>query len=57
MSDTRELDDVFDELPPNVQQELQALEEIVYQQKQQLAKLEAELEARQPREVVLEVRT
>lgn len=42
MSDTRELDDVFDELPPNVQQELQALEEIVYQQKQQLAELKTE---------------
>ena len=42
MSNTRELDDVFDELPPNVQQELQALEEIVYQQKQRIAELEAE---------------
>ena len=42
MSETRELDDVFDELPPNVQQELQALEEIVYQQKRRITKLEEE---------------
>ena len=40
MSETRELDEVFDELPPNVQQELQALEEIVYQQKRRIAELE-----------------
>lgn len=41
MSDTRELYNVFDELPPNVQQELQALDEIVYQQKQRIAELES----------------
>lgn len=47
MSETRELDEVFDELPPNVQQELQALEEIVYQQKQRIAELEQKQELTQ----------